>query len=466
MYGRPGVTVLAALTTALAAMTLTTVGATPAAAMPGARDGVIGSAQPLPPGGGESYSLLTSTGALLGFGAAFGAAGPAKPSSPAVGVAPTADGQGAFIAESDGTVFTRGDAQYHGSEPPTALIGQVVGIAADSATGGYWLATDLGAVYAFDAPDYGSAIKIDLNHPIVGISAAPGGVGYRLVASDGGIFTFGTAPFLGSTGGIHLKRPIVGMATNPAGTGYWLVASDGGVFTFGKAKFYGSTGAIRLNKPIVALADTTDGGGYWMVASDGGVFTFGDSRFFGSAAATGDTISGIALETGGYVNPLRGLKHLVAERIDQGVDYAGSGPIYAIGDGVVLNTTNAGWPGGGFITYQLSDGRAKGDIVYVAENVAPLVRVGEQVTPSTVLGQLIDSYPNLETGWAAPPGNGESLARASGQWSSYDDAHNIPTAYGKNFSQLLWALSAPAGIADSKTTSGTVPPSWPRWSKG
>ncbi len=157
----------------------------------------------------------------------------------------------------------------------------------------------------------------------------------------------------------------------------------------------------------------------------------------------------------GYANPLRAISNLVPERIDQGVDYAGSGPIYAIGDGVVLNTTNSGWPGGAFISYQLSNGPAAGNIVYVAENVVPRVQVGQQVTPTTVIGTLVDASPNLETGWAQPPGNGN--AAATGQWNT-----TTSTAYGENFSQLLQALGAPPGVSEG-TVQGALPAGWPTW---
>ena len=53
-----------------------------------------------------------------------------------------------------------------------------------------------------------------LNKPIVGMAADPATGGYWLVASDGGIFSF-NAPFDGSTGGMPLNKPIVGMAANP-----------------------------------------------------------------------------------------------------------------------------------------------------------------------------------------------------------------------------------------------------------
>ncbi|HEY2304895.1 MAG TPA: hypothetical protein VGI05_03345, partial [Streptosporangiaceae bacterium] len=36
----------------------------------------------------------------------------------------------------------------------------------------------------------------------------------------------------------------------------------------------------------------------------------------------------------GYLNPLRAVSGLVPERVDQGVDFAGTGPVYAIGDAV------------------------------------------------------------------------------------------------------------------------------------
>ena len=370
---------------------------------------------------GHSYSLVTTRGGLIGFGAAISASGQTNPASPFVGGAPTPDGKGAWLAAADGAVETLGDAAPFGSMAGHALA-----------------------------------------RPIVGIAATPTGGGYWLVAGDGGVFTFGDARFFGSTGAMHLNAPVVGMAATPTGGGYWLVAKDGGIFTFGDARFFGSTGAEHLVQPIVGMAATPTGGGYWLTAADGGVFTFGDAPFFGSAARFGRTVVGIAMELGGYQDPLRAVSGLTPERVDQGVDYAGSGPIYAVGDGVVLNTTNAGWPGGAFITYQLVDGPAAGDIVYVAENVVPRVTIGQEVNSDTVVGTLVDAYPNLETGWADPPGGGESMARAMGQWSTTADVQSLPTAFGENFSQLLTMLGAPPGLTMGPV-QGTLPPGWPTW---
>jgi len=51
-----------------------------------------------------------------------------------------------------------------------------------------------------------------LNKPMVGMAADTATGGYWTVASDGGIFSF-SAPFLGSMGGTPLNAPMVGMAS-------------------------------------------------------------------------------------------------------------------------------------------------------------------------------------------------------------------------------------------------------------
>ena len=83
---------------------------------------------------------------------------------------------------------------------------------------------------------------MQLNQPIVGMAPDTATGGYWLVGADGGVFAF-DAPYYGSTGNIHLNQPIVGMAASPGGSGYWLAAKDGGIFSFGPgATFQGSMG--------------------------------------------------------------------------------------------------------------------------------------------------------------------------------------------------------------------------------
>jgi murein DD-endopeptidase MepM/ murein hydrolase activator NlpD len=158
-----------------------------------------------------------------------------------------------------------------------------------------------------------------------------------------------------------------------------------------------------------------------------------------------------------YLNPLREVSGLVPERVDMGVDFSGSGPVYAIGAGVVTEAQgdNGGWPGGGWITYELTDGPAVGEVVYFAEDVTPSVEVGQKVTPETVIGHMYEGSDGIETGWAM-------LDSASSE-SEMPEAGGIggpgpfPTAIGMNFEYLLQALGVPAANNLGDPTSGLVP---------
>ncbi|MCU1489798.1 MAG: hypothetical protein JWM85_1203 [Acidimicrobiaceae bacterium] len=160
--------------------------------------------------------------------------------------------------------------------------------------------------------------------------------------------------------------------------------------------------------------------------------------------------------SGGYANPLRAVSGLSANRIDQGVDYGGYGPMYAIGDGVVTSTYNGGWPGGTFITYRLTDGPAAGLTVYAAEDLEPSVQIGQTVTSSTVIGQMYVGPTGIETGWA-DSSLGNTMAMSAGQFGGSNT-----TAFGYNFSRLLQSLGAPGGI-DEGSPSGGLPGGWPQW---
>ena len=178
----------------------------------------------------------------------------------------------------------------------------------------------------------------------------------------------------------------------------------------------------------------------------------------GQAASQQTPANQAGASVGAYADPLRGISGLTPERVDQGVDYSGFGPIFAIGDGVVLSTVNAGWPGGTFIAYRLSNGPAAGLVVYAAEDISPLVQVGQSVTASSVLGTVYEGPSGIETGWADPSGDGLTMAADAGQFGGSNS-----TAFGANFSQLLAATGAPGGIMQNVPATGTVPPGWPSW---
>lgn len=158
-----------------------------------------------------------------------------------------------------------------------------------------------------------------------------------------------------------------------------------------------------------------------------------------------------------YSNPLRHVSNLVPERIDQGVDYSGTGPVYAIGPGVVTmvaGASSSGW-GGPYIQYRLTAGPYAGKLVYFAEGVTPSVRPGEHVTSGTVIGHMSGG---IETGFASGVGT-ESEARKQGQTPGTGDAGSVSTAFGKLFNSLLVDIGAPSGRSQGRT-SGTIPKGW------
>jgi hypothetical protein len=223
-------------------------------------------------------------------------AGVAKPlpSSAVVGIAAASSGGGYWVAMSNGVVEAFNNAPNYGSATgPHAR--PIVGIVATPDGKGYWLVTSDGLVFGFgDAHYHGSLAGVNLNKPIVAVTSTPDGGGYWMVATDGGIFSFGDAKYQGSMGGIHLNEPIVGMAVDRATGGYWLVASDGGIFAF-DAKFLGSTGNIHLTRPIIGMEAANNGSGYRLVASDGGIFCF-HQPYSGSlgAQALESPVTGVA----------------------------------------------------------------------------------------------------------------------------------------------------------------------------
>jgi len=163
-----------------------------------------------------------------------------------------------------------------------------------------------------------------------------------------------------------------------------------------------------------------------------------------------------------YLNPLRKVSGLLAERIDMGADFGGSGPVYAIGNAVITNAIgdSPGWPGGGWITYQLTDGPAKGLVVFLAEDVKPIVQVGQHVTPNTVIANMYNGGAGIETGWAMPDSSSaESQLPAAGGISG---GGPFPTAVGINFDQMLHALGVPVSPFNGTATPyGVVPSNYP-----
>ena len=130
--------------------------------------------------------------------------------------------------------------------PPSTSALAAVGIAATLNGDGYWVAWSNGRVSDHgNSGSFGDASTLNLVAPVSHIVATPDGLGKWQVASgkwqvasEGGIFAVG-APFLESTGSIHLNQPIEGMTSTTDDGGYLFVATDGGIFAFDCA-FHGA----------------------------------------------------------------------------------------------------------------------------------------------------------------------------------------------------------------------------------
>ena len=183
-----------------------------------------------------------------------------------------------------------------------------------------------------------------------------------------------------------------------------------------------------------------------------------------SGTSTGTT--GLSSATGIYHNPFRAISNLTPERIDQGVDYSGTGPVYAIGPGVITYVnapTGSGWGANNiFIEERLTSGPAAGLYSYVAECITPSVSVGQIVTTNTIIGDMTNCGSGIETGWANGVGD------LSMGLSEFNQSDNNSTAYGINYSELLARVGAPPGNMVMNNgllvgNPGTLPAGWPQW---
>ncbi len=158
-----------------------------------------------------------------------------------------------------------------------------------------------------------------------------------------------------------------------------------------------------------------------------------------------------------YCDPFRSIDSLVPERIDQGVDYAGSGPIYAMAPGTIdlfYNRTDSGWPGGTFMSYKLTAGPAKGREIFLAENIDldTTLHPGSFVYSGTVLGTLVNASPNCEIGWGVA---GQGI---TAEYGCYTEGCTTPL--GLNFNKLLVCLKTPSGIENAGGCC-SMPSGWP-----
>ncbi len=144
-----------------------------------------------------------------------------------------------------------------------------------------------------------------------------------------------------------------------------------------------------------------------------------------------------------YVNPFADPRW-EAGRIDMGMDWAPLRrlPVVAIGNGIVLGSDNhSGWPGKHYLYYQLTSGSHAGDVVYVAEHLTKLAKVGTHVHAGQRIAIAIPGYPYIETGWADQYGS----PRAYPCYKEGDKTNS-----GRQMARFLISLGAPMGDPPGK----------------
>lgn len=119
---------------------------------------------------------------------------------------------------------------------------------------------------------------------------------------------------------------------------------------------------------------------------------------------TGGINSGVKAAGGGNLGS-QDYPGLTIGRTDQGVDFSGSGPVKAIGNGKILSVGLwPGWPGLGGIVYQVPGYPP----IYVMEHFQPAagLKAGDSIKQGQVLGQAIMGGTGIETGYANAQGTG------------------------------------------------------------
>lgn len=203
-----------------------------------------------------------------------------------------------WLATQAGNVYGF-NATGNGPLPGPAAPGSAIeGIAVDQATNGYWMATSNGNVYNYNAPWHGSAAGKAPVGTVDGIAADPKTGGYWLVTSAGNVYNY-DAPWYGSMAGKKLPSPVTGIAA--VGNGYVLVTAAGNVYNF-NTPWHGSAAGKKFTGSVIGVAGDAKTGGYWLATGGGNVLNY-DAPWRGSeAGATGVEITGIAADssTQGY----------------------------------------------------------------------------------------------------------------------------------------------------------------------
>jgi hypothetical protein len=164
---------------------------------------------------------------------------------------------------------------------------------------------------------------------------------------------------------------------------------------------------------------------------------------------------------GEYVAPLS-CSNIHFAGYDDGVDYCGNSPVYAIGDGVVLvavqgNPSVLHWAcdgsAGSFLSYKLTNGPNQGDVIYVAEgiNIAPGIHAGYPIKAGQQIATMVNC---IEIGFGQDTASCVACGGAHGgggqSGGNYDNS-------GHNFGRFVRSLGMTACTPDPGAGSTKSP---------
>ena len=156
-----------------------------------------------------------------------------------------------------------------------------IGVAADRATGGYWILKSNGGVANFHAPWHGS-LEGHVGSVVTAIAAGRPG-GYLVLTSDGGVHNFGTPSYGSDAGKLPFGVTAVSLTCDRATGGYWILRSDGVVDNF-NAPAHGSI-AVPAGSPLLAMT-AGKRGGYLVMDAKGALPTGYGGQFWSSIPTT------------------------------------------------------------------------------------------------------------------------------------------------------------------------------------
>jgi murein DD-endopeptidase MepM/ murein hydrolase activator NlpD len=146
-------------------------------------------------------------------------------------------------------------------------------------------------------------------------------------------------------------------------------------------------------------------------------------------------LSGVGAQAASaYRNPFAGDTYTTG-RTDMGVDMCltPGEPIRAIGYGTVVGIIPNWFAGQPYIWYRLDYGADAGRYVYIAEQIKPVVHVGQQVAAGQVLARFATKGTCIETGWGTA--SGWTLAQRT---TGYHESERTPA--GVSFARFLASL--------------------------